>query len=451
MGKIFDQAENGLSTKKILRFFVPLGLSASLVTFSHMIINGTLTRGENAEVVIASYVIAMSLFGITERLGVLLRNACSALVRDRVSFKVMSAVAAYVVAALMIVAGTIAYTPAGKWIFSTFFGADSNMIVQIVDVYQILIIVTFFSAIRCLFQGVIILNRQTKWLTIGMIIRLIVMYGLSLLFIRSGNINAQTGAIIFLSGMIVECLISFIEGRALVKKMVDNDEQHTITKKSQIFNFYNPLILSSLIIVMVGPIINSFLGKTSEIELAIASYAIALSIAQLFLSFFSYIHQIVLTFYKDHPQKVQRFTLMIGFIPTCILAVFCFTPIGGYVIEHALGANERLVAASLDSLKVFMLMTLVFPFIDYCNGLLMVRKQTKIMVISQSTNLLFTFLILLLTSSLFPYWNGKIGALAQSIGMLAELCVLFVIINKIEKKANNSHQLKHRENKYVNG
>ncbi len=420
--------EKILSTKKILVFFVPLGLSASLVMFSHMIINGTLTRGEDAEVIIASYVIAMSLFAITERLGVLLRNACSALVRDKISFKAMSTVAAYVVSVLMIISVTIAYTPIGKWIFSVLFGADPTMIDQIVDVYQILIIVTFFSAIRCLFQGVIIINRQTKWLTIGMIIRLIGMYVLSWIFIHNGNISAKTGAYIFLAGMIIESIVSFIEGRFLVKKMIEKKKSHPITTKAQIFRFYNPLILSSLIIVMVGPIINVFLGRTNEIELAIAAYAIALSIAQLILSFFTYTHQIVLTFYKDHPKKVKQFTKMIGVIPTVILGIFCFTPLGAFFIEHILGANERLVEASLESLQIFMLMTLVFPFIDYCNGLLMLKSQTKMMVLSQSTNLIITFLILLIASTFVPSWNGMIGAMAQSIGMLGELIVLLLIL-----------------------
>ncbi len=441
-----------MSTKKILLFFVPLGLSASLVIFSHMIINGTLTRGENAEVIIASYVVAMSLFGITERLGVLLRNACSALVRDKVSFQAMSIVSAYVVVGLMFASATIAFTPVGNWIFSHLFAADQNMITQIVSVYQVLIFVTFFSAIRCLFQGVIILNRQTKWLTIGMIIRLLVMYLLSLYFIHTGNINAKTGAYIFLSGMMVESLISFLEGRVLVKKMVHKDPTHSVRTKKQIFQFYRPLILSSLIIVMVGPMINAFLGKTGEIELAIASYAIALSITQLFLSFFTYTHQIVLTFHKDHPKKVQQFTLFIGFIPTLILAGFCFSPLGAFFIEHVLGANDRLVAASLDALYVFMLMTLAFPFIDYCNGLLMVKKETKVMVYSQSTNILFTFIVLVIASAFVPHWNGRIGAIAQSVGMLSELCMLALILySGGKRKKKDLSQLRQTEKNFVNG
>ncbi|WP_332694922.1 multi antimicrobial extrusion protein MatE [Halalkalibacter lacteus] len=444
-----EQLERGLSTRNILLFFVPLGLSASLVTLSHMIINGTLTRGENAETIIASYAIAMSLFAIMERLGVLLRNTCSALVRDKVSFKAMSMVAVYVVSSLMMISATIAYTPIGRWIFSRLFGADPTMIDQIVNVYQILIIVTFFSAIRCLFQGVIILNKQTKWLTIGMVIRLIVMYLLSLVFIHIGYITAQTGAIIFLAGMMVESLISFLEGRVLVKKMVQKKENHRITKKEPIFRFYTPLILSSLVIVMVGPVINVFLGKTNEIELAIASYAIALSITQLFLSFFTYTHQIVLTFYKDHPQKVNQFTMMVGFIPTVLLAIFCFTPIGAFFIEVVLGANDRLVEASLQSLKVFMLMTLVFPFVDFCNGLLMLRSETKVMVLSQSANLGLTFIVLLIVSGLAPNWNGMIGALAQSVGMLAELCVLLLILVRSSNKVVQKRIYQPRKSKSV--
>ncbi|MCK0470193.1 multi antimicrobial extrusion protein MatE [Halalkalibacter sp. APA_J-10(15)] len=400
------------------------------MTLSHIIINGTLARASDAEVIIASYVIAMSLFSIMERLGVLLRNACSALVRDRVSFQAMSMVAVYVVATLMLLSATIAYTPIGTWIFAHIFGAESAMIGQIVDVYQILIIVTFFSAIRCLFQGVIILNRQTKWLTIGMVIRLIGMYLLSLVFIQTGYINAKTGAYIFLFGMMIESLVSFIEGRILVKKMTKKDPAHHIERKSQVFRFYYPLIISSLIIVMVGPVINIFLGRTAEIELAIASYALALSVAQLFLSFFSYTHQIVLTFYKDHPRKVRQFTLMIGFIPTLVLALFCFTPIGPFVVEHVLGANERLMLATLDTLKVFMIMTLVFPFIDYCNGILMVRNQTNSMVISQSSNLLITFIVAVCMTILVPAWNGMIGAMAQSLGMAIELVVLVFIVTR---------------------
>ncbi|MEH7304619.1 hypothetical protein [Neobacillus drentensis] len=46
---------------RILIFFIPLAVSASLTSISHVIINGTLSRADHAEVIIANYAIAFSL------------------------------------------------------------------------------------------------------------------------------------------------------------------------------------------------------------------------------------------------------------------------------------------------------------------------------------------------------------------------------------------------------
>ncbi|WP_196121200.1 multi antimicrobial extrusion protein MatE [Anaerobacillus alkaliphilus] len=446
-----DTKKDTVSNRKLLKFFIPLGLSASLVTISHIIINSTLTRADNPELIIASYVIAMSLFSITERLGVLLRHTCSALVRDRKSFQLMAHVAFYVITTLMLISVTIAFTPLGSWIFSKLFGVETNMVGQIVEVYQILVIVILFSAIRCLFQGVIILNKQTKWLTFGMVIRLIGMYLLSLYFIHTGNINAKTGAYIFLLGMMIESIVSYIEGRFLVKKMVNEDPSHKITTKSQIFRFYKPLILSSLIIVLVAPLINVFLGKTNDIELAIAAYAIAFSITQLMLSFFTYIHQIVLTFYNENSEKVKKFTFTIGVVPVIVLALFNFTPLGHLFIENIIGANDRLLEASLQALRFFLIMAVVFPILDYCNGLLLLRSQTSVMVYSQTTHVLVLLAVLVTASSIVPQWNGMIGSLAHSMGMAAELGVVSLfILKKNRGLKKNQANINKMQNKLAN-
>jgi len=422
----------GLDTKTLLFFFIPLGCSASLVTLSHIIINSTLVRADNSEFIIACYAIAMSLFGITERLGVLLRQTCSSLVRDTYSFKLMSRFTFYIIVSLTLVACAVAFTPVGDFIFATVYGANDRMVEYIKNIYQVLIFVTIFSALRCLNQGIIIYNRQTKWLTIGMGIRLAAMYLLSLLFIYTGHISGKTGAIIFLVGMIIECLVSYIEGRSLVRKMPETHEEQ-IPSKRTIFKFYSPLMLSSVIIVMIGPAINVFLGKTADIELAIASYALALSVAQLFLSFFSYMHQIVINFYDDHESEVKKFSFIIGFIPFILLTLFCFTPFGAFFLEHIMGVGGRLLDASLQVLKLFILMALIFPFVDYFNGLLMIHKQTKVTIFSQSANLIMTFIVLVIAVKFASHWNGMIGALAQSMGILAELIVVSIIVHVKER------------------
>lgn len=426
-----------VNMKSLFIFFIPLGLSASLVTISHIIINSTLVRAENSEFILASYAIAMSLFAITERLGGLLRQTCSSLVRDKDSYKLMSHFAFSLIVCLMLVAISVAYTPAGDFIFAKIFGAKANMVDDIKRIYQVLIFVTIFSALRCLAQGVIIYNRQTKWLTIGMVIRLAAMYMLSLYFIYSGHITGTSGAIIFLIGMMIECLISFIEARNLVRKMPVKHELHIESKKT-ILKFYSPLMFSSVIVVMIGPAINISLGKTVNIELAIASYAIALSVTQLILSFFTYIHQIVINFYGNHNAIVKKFLLLMGFVPFILVGILSLTPLGGIFLEHVIGVNGRLLDASLQVLKVTMLMALVFPFIDFFNGLLMVYKRTKVTLFSQSANFVVTLIALIIGVNFAAQWNGTIGAIGLSFGFLAELIVLGIFVHAIERKEGKS-------------
>lgn len=421
-----------ISWNQLISFFLPLGLSATLVTLSHVIINSTLARADNPELVIASYALPLSLLGITERPAVLLRQACSALVRDRISFRAMAAVSSYVFACIILLGLIICYTPAGEWVFLYFFGVEPELLDSTISVYRILMYVSIFSGLRCLFHGIIIFNMRTKWLTIGMGVRIVAMYLLSLYFITTDNVSSgRVGAIIFLMGMVIEALVAIWEGTSLLKKVIpEKAPGHLIETKKQIFSFYKPLLYSSIIAVIIGPSINAVLGKTTHIHLAISSFAIAGSLTQLVLSFFSYIHQIVLNFYRKDAKSVLRFVLILSFIPGALIAILAYTPLGPWFMIHVMGVNSELMYASLHAMRIFMIMTLVFPWLDYMNGIIMLRGQTKIMIFSQSANAMITVLTLFIAIWKVPDWNGMIGALAQSVGTLAELLVVFYVLKR---------------------
>lgn len=424
--------------RHLFAFFIPLGISASLVTISHVIINSTLARSSDPEIIIASYAIALSMLAVIERPAILLRQTCSALVRDKTSFRAISKVALWLFAAMFAGGLVLSYTPVGAWLFSRLFGADPAMLAAVLDVYRILMFVSIFSGIRCLYHGIIISHMRTKWLTIGMFVRLAGMYALSLYFIKTGKVTSgEVGAIIFLTGMIIEAALSYWEGGKLARALPLKKAGHAIEKAGQILIFYRPLLLSSLLAVIIGPAINAMLGKTTDIKLAIASYAIAFSLTQLVQNFFSYMHQIVLNFYRKDSRLAIRFLLLCGFIPTILLGILGYTPVGPWFLEHVMGVNERLLIASLQTLRVFMFTTLLFPFLDFCNGLVMLSGQTKAMMYSQAANVAVTLLSLVICVSAAPGWNGAIGALAQSLGIAGELIVILIAIRLSAQDAKN--------------
>jgi progressive ankylosis protein len=428
-----------LTMRQLFAFFIPLGLSASLVTISHVIINSTLARSAHPETVIASYAIGMSMLGIIERPAILLRQTCSALVRDRISFRSMSVVTLCTLLAMFAVGLIISYTLLGKWIFLYAFGVDQVLLGRILDVYRILMFVSIFSGIRCLYHGIIISNMRTKWLTIGMLIRLAVMYALSLYFIQTNQVTSgEAGAIIFLAGMIIEAAVSAWEGRKVARMMPLKKEDHPIDKPKQIFQFYRPLLVSSLIVILVGPSINALLGKTVDFELAIASFAIAGSLAQLVQSFFSYMHQIVLNFYRRDRAVVLRFAMLLSAVPPILIGILGYTAVGPWFMEHVMGVNERLMNASLHALRIFMIFVLIFPWLDFCNGIILLRGDTKIMLLSQTANVIVTLITLITCIITVPQWNGMIGSLSQSLGLAAEITVVLYVLRASSKNTARS-------------
>ncbi|WP_089969026.1 multi antimicrobial extrusion protein MatE [Lihuaxuella thermophila] len=420
-----------ISFKELAFFFLPLGFSSLLVNLSHILINATLARSPYPEATIASYAVAMSLFGLFEKPVVLLRQTCSALVRDRISFAAMSKVTAYTLAAIFLLSLLIAYSPLSEWIFRYGFGAEEALVNQTTAIYQILMFVTIFSGLRCLFHGIIIYNRLTKWLTVGMVIRLIVMGMVALFFIATEHVHdGRVGAIIFLIGMFIECSVAVWEGFRLRKAMPEEIPDHPVHSVRPIFTFYRPLIFASIIAVLISPIIHAFLGWTDEAVSALASFAIASNVSNMVLSFFTYGHQTVLNFYKQHPRDVIRFTAMISLLPALLLAAVSFTPVGPWFLTTIMGLSGELHSQSLLILRIYILFALVFPWLDFCNGLLMLNGLTRIMAYSQLANFTVVLVSAFSLALWQPEWNGMIGALALSLGVLAEFAVDSIALNR---------------------
>lgn len=420
-------------TRQILLFFVPLGLAASLITLSHVIINSVLSRAPNAELTIAAYTIALSIFTITERPAFLLRQTTSALSEDRTSFQAMRKLMLMLLGFTLVFGFAIGFTPLGELLFRFVFTTDDASTPAVIRTYRVLMFVTIFSALRCLYQGIIIREMKTKWLTIGMAVRLSVMYTLGLIFMAMPErIDGQTGAWLFLIGMAVEALVSWVEGRRIVRGLPKRVPDAAVRSVRDVIPFYRPLLYTAFISVIIPPSINAILGKTVQLELSIASYALALSVVNLINSFYTYVHQIVLNFYERDSRAVFRFALFANMLPGILVLLLAYSPLGGWFLGNLIGVRGELLTESLAVLRVMALVSIVFPWVDYCNGLCMLHKETRLMVWSQTGNVATTVLMLLILIAAAPHWNGLVGALAFSCGLVAEFVVIFLLLKRYQ-------------------
>ncbi|TDL34254.1 multi antimicrobial extrusion protein MatE [Jeotgalibacillus sp. S-D1] len=418
--------------RQLAAFFIPLGFSASLTSITHVIINGTLSRGEDAAFIIACYAVAFSLFGIIERPIIVFRQTCSALVKDLKSFKQLNHFMMLVIGVLIGFCMILSFTPIEGWVYIQLFNANENMVTTISRTFKVITLVIIFSGIRGIYQGIIINQLETKWLSIMVVIRLCAMFLASYLFVIFGYVTSMTGAMIFLIGMMIECVISVWKGHSLLKEHYQEDQSDL--KKTEILNFYFPLVFYFLIQTMLIPVIYVFLSKSNEIELSIASFALAFSITQMLLSFFMYTHQLVLQLFEKNQQKVITFFTPVSLLPALSLIILCYTPAGLYFMETLMGADKNLAVETLVVLKFFIIKTLVFPWVDFLNGFLMLRRKTRRMLAAQLANMAVVFIALFALVASFPYLNGVNGALAASLGELTGLIIVSFIVYHAAKQ-----------------
>ncbi|SFL46077.1 hypothetical protein [Salibacterium qingdaonense] len=416
---------SSLTYKALAAFFIPLGLSSSLTSLTHIIINGTLSRADNAAFIVACYAVAFSMFGIVEKPMIVFRQTSSALVRDKRTFQPLFVVFIYVTAVMMVLSMIISFTPLGRWMFIHLFNADDDMVRTISLTFFVITFVIIFSGIRGIYQGVIIRHLETKWLTIGVIVRVAAMFLIAWWFVAAENITSMAGAVIFLTGMFIECVISVWKGHTILK---NTPESGGTLYKKEIMPFYLPMVVYFLFQTMLQPLVYMFLAQTRDMELSIASFALAFTISQFMLSFFMYTHQIVLQFYQRDHSKVWMFTIFLSVIPALSLLAVTLTPAGGWFMNVVMGADPGLAGPTLMVLQFFIVKVLVFPWVDFFNGFIMLERRTPRMMVSQTVNIIIVCIVLAFLVNAFPEWNGISGAVAASIGEMAGLITVICLV-----------------------
>lgn len=426
-----------LTYRQLFAFFIPLGVSASLTSITHVIINGTLSRGENAAFIIACYAVAFALFGILERPVLVFRQAASALVTDQPSFKLLRQFLFYVLAVIMVLCAIIGFTSVGDWVYIQLFNATPDMVKAINAAFLVITLVIISSAFRSIYQGIIISQLATNWLTIGVIVRLIGMFVVSYLFVAFGLISSWAGSFMFFVGMFIEGAVSVYKGERLLRNELAQSKRPSRLLKRDISSFYFPLAFYFLMQSVLTPIIYILLAKSNDLEMSIASFSLAFSITQLTLGFFMYTHQLVLQFFPEHREVVIKFVILISIIPTVFLAILCYTPLGMTFMMKVMGADETLSIETLAVLKFFIVKTLVFPWVDFLNGFLMLKRQTNRMLLAQVANLVVVSVTLIILVRLFPHLDGVNGSIAASLGELSGFIIVSIIIYRMTDHYKN--------------
>lgn len=420
---------------RIMLFYIPMGTSSLLAALTHVIINGVLARSAQPDVTISSYAVAVSLAFLIDLPVNVIRQTSSKYSRDQISFRSVARLAGIVAGVLVSLSVMIGWTPVGQMIFHYLFGVKDHLLLPTTEVFQVLAFLYIFSSLRSLFQGVIINQLRTAWMTIGMAIRVVVMFIMSWYFIRMGWTNdGRVGAIIFITGLVIECIVAVSEGISLKRCLPETGEQQMVVQTRQLLPFYLPLLYSSMVLVLLNPSIQATLNKSENPTLAVASYAVALQLSNMVVWFCSSAHQIVLQFYESEPKHVRRIVAFLSLLSPAILLSFSSDLLGGWLLVGVLGLHGTLLQ-NVQLLLLFLAVhSFVVPWIDFMAGKCMLRGQTRAIMASKMISVALSICLLIVFLYSFPSLNGSLAGLVAAIVAPLELIAICLWLRRLEKR-----------------
>lgn len=425
---------------RIIRFYVPMGASALLAALTHVIINGVLARSPHPDVTISSYAVALSLSFLIDLPMNAIRQTSSKFSRDRASFRAVARLSAAVLGILLVISIAIGWTPAGSALFHYVFGVKDELVRPTVEVYQILAFLYVFTAMRSLFQGVIINQLRTGWMTVGMGIRVAAMFGMSWLFVHNGWADdGRIGACIFLVGVIIECTVAVGEGWALKNRLPEKPiSEDSVAGTGQLLPFYMPLLYSSAIVVVLNPSIQAALNASVGPTIAVASFAVATQLANMAAWFCASVHQIVIQFYRKEPLNVVRVVIALSILSPMVLLTVSTAAGGAWLLEGVLGLQGELLAEVRVLLRFLSVQAALFPWIDFIAGKSMLYGKTRIIMLGKIFSVSFSILLLILCVFAVPHLNGVIAGVVTAVAAPLELAVVYVVFRRFARQSVES-------------
>jgi O-antigen/teichoic acid export membrane protein len=366
-----------------------------------------------------------------------------ALAKDKESLKVSRNVILKIATVSLIVIMIISFTPLGEFIFIKLFNTPKELMSEVKTAAVFALSLPFVYSLRAYSQGIIILNKKTRYLTYSVIIRIVYMIFLASILPRLGFLGGATiGMILWTSGIGLEASINFILSRGIYKNIPDKpnyiEGERDLSPKDA-FSFVWPLLIMSFLWMLGLPIINSGLGRTYNPEFSIATFQISRNYVWIIMGFLeTNMRQVSLIFgtSEEKIQYLKKFTLGVGVTLTLIIGVLALTPVGNWGLINIIGVSESIASASRSVMMILILLPIIISYSEYYMGLLMRLKSTKSLSIAKIINLGFAIFSVIGLSIIAPQLGAAIGAIGLIFGYTAEMIYVRYTYYRLVEAAN---------------
>lgn len=410
--------QSDLSLRKIFLFWIPLASTWLMMSLEGPFLAALIARLPEPKFNLAAYGVAYSFALIIEAPVIMMMSASTALVKNFQSFQKLRnftfSLSIFITLLMLIFI-----------IPDIFYFVTIDLIKLPPEISRIthiatMILVPWPGSIgyRRFYQGILIRNGMTRKVAYGTVIRLLTMSLMAtLLFTFTDIEGAVVGASALSAAVIMEAAASRIMVNNLIRNIKTVSDEFVLSYK-EIFSFYYPLALTSIIGLGVQPVVTFFIGQSRMAIESLAVLPVVTSFVFIFRAMGLSYQEVVIALSGENRQNIRtikNFAAIMAMILVLILSTVSFSPLALLWLKDVSALSTSLAGFARTPLMIMSVFPALTVLISFQRGVLVNANRTK--PITMATVIEFSFIIITMLVSI--KYLSLVGAVAATISFVA--------------------------------
>ncbi|NWF48941.1 MAG: hypothetical protein HXY49_00175 [Ignavibacteriaceae bacterium] len=406
------------SLKPIFYFWLPLAATWLMMSVEGPYLSALIARLPDPKFNLAAYGVAFSLALIIEAPVIMMMSAATTLVKDYTAFKQLRLFNYLLIASLTFLMLILILPPVFFFITENLIGLPSD--VAELTHTAVIILVPWPGAIgfRRFYQGILIRNNATRFVAYGTIVRLVTMTLTALVLFLIKNVpGVVVGASALSAAVILEAAASRFMANKIILNLKSANESRGYLPLKDIFNFYIPLALTSLLTLGVQPFVTFLIGQSRMALESLAVLPVVTSFVFIFRGLGLSFQEVVVALLDEKEEKyraLKYFGIKLALTLTIILILIAFSPLAEIWFYDVSGLNETLTEFARLPLMIMSFFPALTVLISFQRGALVKFKSTK--QITYGTAIEFAVIIITLSICIKSF--NLVGAEAATISFV---------------------------------
>ncbi len=392
-----------LTQRQIFLFWLPLFASWLMMTIEGPITIATVSRLPDSVTMLAAYGVAISLSVFIESPIINLLATSTALVKDQASYRLGQKFTLWLIIPLTLLTAAIGFIPSFfELIVQGILGVPDEIARWVQPGMQIMLLFTAAIGWRRFQQGVLINLDEGRRIAQGTGVRLVIM--VVILFTMAFGTDLSgilVGTISLMVGILAESLFITYHTRRGVKNLPEQREGEPLTM-NQLFWFHLPLAGTSILILIVQPLVAAALARMDNPTQSLAAWPAVFQMLLVFRAPALSLPEVVIA-KTDGPESwlpIRTFAQTMTVIMLVVMALFVFTPLSDLYFANLQALEDNLVQMIKQAIPWLLLFPALWVINSWLRGLLIRFGATTAVNGSMATNLVITIVVLLIGVSM---------------------------------------------------